>query len=320
MSYRTKEQLLKLGEIDPEFEEVSYSPCSHSGDLIQKQTLKSMEMPPVQYDDLHAFIEFANARQDQMKAVLGDPPESVKQSEINYPAEDGTQMRAKLYQPAYPPANGSPLVVLFHGGGFCIGGPEGEEQTARALVQAYGATCVSASYRLAPRFRFPYAVNDAWDALKWSAANAKALGADPSVGFIVGGTSAGGNISAVLAHHARDQGLSPPLTGQYLAIPAVCPEKKMPQKYHDRFFSYEQNRNAPVLPQAAIDMFMGGYQADEDDAVNCKCPIQDRKRLQTRGETQLMRFLYSYCFQPSQRPCQPPSRIFSNRWNGSSEG
>lgn len=199
--------------------------------------------------------------------MLGDPPAGVRQSEITYTAEDGSKLRAKLYQPTSTPDEGSPMIVLFHGGGFCTGFPEGEEITARNLVLAFGAVCISASYRLAPKFPFPYAVKDAWDALKWAAANAKAIGADTSLGFIVGGSSAGGNISAVLAHLARDEALAPPLTGQYLSIPTVCPHDKVPEKYRDRYFSWEQNKDAPVLPAAAVDMFMSGYKPDPSDST-----------------------------------------------------
>lgn len=161
-------------------------------------------------------------------------------------------MRVMVYQPNSPPAGGSPLIVLFHGGGFCIGSPEGEEQTSRNLAQAFGATCLSCSYRLAPEFKFPYAPKDCWDALKWAAANAKSLGADPSVAFIIGGTSAGGNLTAVLSHLARDNNLSPPLTGQYLAIPATVPYERVPEKYKDRILSYEQNKEVPVLPVSKL--------------------------------------------------------------------
>ena len=178
----------------------------------------------------------------------------LKRSEIHYTTSDGTKMRGLLFQPTSPPQAGAPLVVMFHGGGFCLGAPESEEQTCRACSQAFGAVCISFSYRLAPEFKFPYSILDSWDALKYAAANASSFGADPSKGFIVGGTSAGGNITAVLAHMARDEGLSPPITGQYLGIPAVCDKAVMPEKYKDVFFSYEQNHDAPILPQAAIDM------------------------------------------------------------------
>lgn len=203
---------------------------------------------------------------EAMKALGPSPPE-IKATELEYTTEDGTKIRAKLYQPTNPPSGGSPFIVMYHGGGFCLGAPEGEEQTCRNFVQAFGAVCLSATYRFAPEFKFPTAAKDSWDCLKWAAANAKSWGADPSKGFIVGGTSAGGNISAVLAHVARDENLSPPLTGQYLVIPAVVPQSKVPAKYKEYFLSFEQNRHAPVLPVAAIDMFMGAYQPDEDDNV-----------------------------------------------------
>lgn len=231
------------------------------------QFLDTVNLPPPDYSNLEDFKAMVDRRNEEAAKLLGQPPPEIRQTELQYPTTDGTKLRAKLYQPTNPPKNGSPLIVMFHGGGFCLGAPEGEEQTCRNFVQAFGATCISAAYRLAPEFKFPHAPKDAWDALKWAAANASSWGADPSIGFVVGGTSAGGNISAILAHLARDESLSPPLTGQYLAIPALLPEKKVPAKYQQYALSYEQNKNAPVLPVAAVDMFMKGYQPDEDDGV-----------------------------------------------------
>ncbi|KIY01939.1 uncharacterized protein Z520_02077 [Fonsecaea multimorphosa CBS 102226] len=251
MSYTDKESLLALGQIDPEL----------------KAFLEKANLPPPDYSNLDDFKAMVDKRNADAMKILGSPPPEVKQTELEYPTADGTKLRAKLYQPTNPPKNGSPLIVMYHGGGFCIGAPEGEEQTCRNFVQAFGAVCISASYRLAPQFKFPYAPKDSWDCLKWAAANAKSWGADPSIGFVIGGTSAGGNITAVLAHVARDEKLSPPLTGQYLAIPAVLPASKVPEKYKEYFLSYEQNQNAPVLPVAAIDMFMRGYEPDESDGI-----------------------------------------------------
>jgi acetyl esterase/lipase len=72
-------------------------------------------------------------------------------------------------------------------------------------VQAIGAGCIAP----APGFKFPYAANYAWDALKWAAANGKSWGADPSGGSLVGGMSAGANLGSVVVHLARDENLSP---------------------------------------------------------------------------------------------------------------
>ncbi|OAP62023.1 hypothetical protein AYL99_04226 [Fonsecaea erecta] len=258
MSFLDKEYILSLAPIDPEL----------------KAFLEAAQLPPPNYNDLDAFKKMARLRDAEMLKALGDAPPEVRQTELEYPTRDGSKVRAKLYQPSDMAASsssdqrGRPLIVMFHGGGFCVGIPEAEERSCRNFVQAFGAVCVSAAYRLAPEFKFPYAVNDAWDAVQWAAAQASSWGADPSAGFVVGGTSAGANISAVLAHLARDEGLSPPLTGQYLAVPPVLPPTVVPDKYKEYYLSYEQNRNSPVLPVAAIDMFLAGYAADDHDSVH----------------------------------------------------
>jgi len=173
---------------------------------------------------------------------LSDSDPAIKHSEISYTTRDGHKNRVKLYQPTNPPSSGSPMIMMIHGGGFCMGGPEGDDQTCRNFVHAFGATCISIAYRLAPEFPFPSGPNDCWDALQWAAKNAKSWGADTSAGFVVGGTSSGGNLAAIVAHLARDEKLSPPLTGQYLAIPTLVGRGKMPEKYQKYYFSYEQNK------------------------------------------------------------------------------
>jgi len=94
-----------------------------------------------------------------------------------------------------------------------------------------------------------------------TAANFEQLNADPSAGFVVGGVSAGGNVAAVLAHLARDDKLSPPLTGQILIIPTVLDVEVVPQKYQAEYLSQEQNKDAPFIPKPVQDMFMGRLQS-----------------------------------------------------------
>ena len=100
---------------------------------------------------------------------------------------------------------------------------------------------------MAPEHPFPQAWNDCWDALKWAAANAKTLGADPAVGFIVGGASAGGNLSAAMTQLARDEKLDPPLTRQYPNFPALCHFDVVQEKYRPEMISGAEKVDDPVL-------------------------------------------------------------------------
>jgi len=90
-------------------------------------------------------------------------------------------------------------------------------------------------------------VNDCWDALKWAITNSADIKATPSRGIVVGGASAGGNIAAVLALQARDEQLDPPITGQYLCVPALLPDTNVPAHVAHLYESRSKSVNDPVL-------------------------------------------------------------------------
>ena len=92
-------------------------------------------------------------------------------------------------------------------------------------------------------------MNDCWDALKWVLENATAFKATPTKGLVVGGASAGGNLAAVLALMSRDNKLNPPITGQYLCVPALLPEYNVPEDLAPLYRSREENRSDPVLKE-----------------------------------------------------------------------
>ena len=124
---------------------------------------------------------------------------------------------------------------------------------ARLLVKRFDAVVVAPTYRLAPEYPFPNGILDGWDALSWAAANAStSLGADTSRGFVVGGISAGGSISNVITHLARDRGLQPPITGNWLSCPGVRikDSEELPKKYRNRNLSRSQEEciNSITLP------------------------------------------------------------------------
>lgn len=140
----------------------------------------------------------------------------ARAEDFELPAADGTRLRARLYAPSHERL---PLLLYLHGGGFVIGGLETHDSLCRQLALASGGAVVALDYRLAPEHRFPTAVDDAWAAMAWLAANAAALGLD-GTRLAVGGDSAGGTLAAVCALHARDTGL--PLALQLLVTPGTA--------------------------------------------------------------------------------------------------
>jgi acetyl esterase len=84
----------------------------------------------------------------------------------------------------------------------------------RKLAVQSGCRVIAIDYRLAPEHPYPAAVDDSWDALQWVA---ERFAGQP---LIVGGDSAGGNLTAVMTQRARARG-GPAIAMQVLVYPAV---------------------------------------------------------------------------------------------------
>lgn len=183
---------------------------------------------------LPPFWEMApdQARQVYRSSILDSKPPlaPMELAEDRLIATRGGQQRIRILR---PPASDGPLPVMLylHSGGYVIGGIDESEQEARRFAALTPALVISASYRLAPEHRAPAAAEDAWDALQWVASHAADYGGDPGR-LLIGGCSAGGGLSAVLARRAVQQG-GPSIR---LAI-LLCPwlDLTMSQPSIDRF-------------------------------------------------------------------------------------
>jgi putative ergosteryl-3beta-O-L-aspartate hydrolase len=87
-----------------------------------------------------------------------------------------------------------PVVINFHGGGFCLGKATDDRYWANVVLKTANAVFVSVDYRRAPEFPYPTAVDDSVDALLYLAANADSLGLD-STRVALSGFSAGANLA-----------------------------------------------------------------------------------------------------------------------------
>ncbi|MCD4532845.1 alpha/beta hydrolase [Nocardioides sp. cx-169] len=188
--------------------------------------------------------------------VIGRARAGVTIATSSFPAEHG-EVPLRVYT---PDASGGPrpVVVNFHGGGFALGSSRQGDWICSTVAADLDAVVVSVDYRLAPTHRFPAAVEDCYDALVWTAAHADELGGDPErIGLM--GDSAGGNLAAVVAIMARDEG-GPRVLHQSLIYPATDLTEGL--REHE---SYLANTRGIVLSNADLEIFRAFYLTEDDD-------------------------------------------------------
>lgn len=205
--------------------------------------VKAAGMPTIGSVTAQQMRDFQTA----MLSRLPPGPEVYKVEDLVIPSDAGG-MAARSYWPSERPRA---LLVYFHGGGWTIGSLDGWDAALRRLANVSGCAVLSVDYRLAPEARFPAAVDDALAALRWAGAHVEKL-AGGEVPLMVGGDSAGGNLSAVVAQLVRDQG-GPTIAAQILIYPST--EGNIDSQYMTRFES-------PFLTREETSWFYDQYIPD----------------------------------------------------------
>lgn len=138
--------------------------------------------------------------------------------------EDGTELRLCIFRPQERKAtsikilnqdnqskqwdatnDGVPGLLWLHGGGYAIGAPEQDVRYIDDFIKSTGSVVVSVDYRLSGEAPYPAALDDAYMALEWMRDHASEYGIRDDQLF-VGGSSAGGGLTAALTLLARDKG------------------------------------------------------------------------------------------------------------------
>jgi acetyl esterase len=104
-------------------------------------------------------------------------------------------------------AEGLPVFVYFHGGGWLGGSVEVVENVCRAIVDRAHCVALNVDYRLAPEHPFPEGLEDCRAVAEWSVVHAKEIGGDPSQ-VVLAGDSSGGNLATVCTLLAKEAGRS----------------------------------------------------------------------------------------------------------------
>jgi len=164
---------------------------------------------------------------------------------------DGEKIKLHIVRPAG--AKGTlPVFMFFHGGGWVLGDFPTHERLVRDLVVNSGAAAVFVDYTPSPEAGYGVAIKQAYGATKWVARHGKEINVDGSR-LAVAGNSVGGNMAAVVALMAKDQG-QPKLRAQVLLWPVT-----------DADFdnaSYKQFADGHFLTRNAMKWFWDSYTTD----------------------------------------------------------
>ena len=120
-------------------------------------------------------------------------------------------------------------LLYIHGGAWCMHLPHVYGHFMTRLSLATGMRVLLIEYRLAPEHPFPAGPDDCLAAYRWSIE--QGLAARP---FVVGGDSAGGNLTAVTLQRARALGLPLPRCAVMLSPATDFTNTSASSRYNDR--------------------------------------------------------------------------------------
>eukprot|EP00899_Mesostigma_viride_P017225 jgi/Mesvir1/25503/Mv01757-RA.1 len=139
---------------------------------------------------------------------LSPPKEQVAKVAYLFPRlPHGYEVPVRVYVPkrGLLDCGKLPVLLWYHGGGFIFGSPEEYDANCRHIANHAKCLVISVDYRLAPEHPFPAAYEDAFEALKWAAANCHRWGGDAAT-IGVAGDSAGGSVAVAVCRLTVERG------------------------------------------------------------------------------------------------------------------
>lgn len=165
-----------------------------------------------------------------------------------------------------------PAFLHLHGGGFFAGRPTGGDPLLKFIAGRSGAAVFDLDYSLSPEFTFPHAVNEVYAAIEHLHCHADRYGIDRQR-IVVGGGSAGGNLTAAAMLAMRDRD-GPDVALQILINPALVLGRSLPPRFRwprEDYVTEPQTRNligklkdpGRSLPMAVMSrMYRGDERSD----------------------------------------------------------
>ncbi|TFY65856.1 hypothetical protein EVG20_g5227 [Dentipellis fragilis] len=234
-----------MSTVDPEFAQAAAAMPGRT----------AVEDVTVQRRQFQGFVDLMNA-----KTTSSLPPATEYRVEDHTVSVDGGDINVRCLIPTTEAKKTHPLLVWYHGGGWCVGNSDIDDHFLRHVCVTNQVTIVSVDYRLAPEHPYPIPNNDCYSALKWAAAHAESLDVSLTAGFVVAGISSGGNAAATVARRAAGDPYfsTRPLTGQILHLPVIFHSSGIPQKWKSETRSRVEFADDPFLREKSIQRVESG--------------------------------------------------------------
>lgn len=203
---------------------------------------------------LGADASIAQGRRDHTLLGKGPWPEIGDVNTLVLPGPHGS-LATRKHTPTSPTSVPSGALVYIHGGGFTYGTLDEFEVPMRLIAERAGIITYVVEYHLAPEAKFPVQIDEIEYFVRWLFDNADAQGLDANK-IAVGGDSAGGNMTCVIALKLRDE------NGPKLALHVpLFPEAAFPGDT----LSGSENRTGLYLETNGIYAMVRNYLKNSDD-------------------------------------------------------
>lgn len=194
----------EYGDVAPEVEIMApqVMDMSHTKLWRQQSNYESLSAMTAAYQKCNIYPKVMRVMTEDIHCDFGNGP-----------------IRVRIYRPENGLGEHLPVLLYYHGGSFSFNSIEVYEYVCRYLAASGHILVVAPDYHLAPEYKFPKGLEEAYATLEWAKEYIGNYGGDPE-NLNVAGDSSGGNFAAVVARLAKER-KGPVIRHQMLVYPLV---------------------------------------------------------------------------------------------------
>ena len=157
---------------------------------------QTIERPKAQPYTIESTFEKLKKKHPFIQPLNLDFPKNIKVlKDVEYKNSDGRSLKADIYYPENS-SQKYPGIILVHGGGWISGSKENEKFLAQELASK-GYVAMAINYSLSDDAKYPTAVEDIQDALKFLKKHRKEFSLNKNK-IAIGGNSAGAQLATLV--------------------------------------------------------------------------------------------------------------------------